>query len=349
MGLTCSAQLFVSALAALFLAPRIASVSPRRAMSLGIGVILLDSLLTVFLQESFWPFAFLRTLDGAAFGLCISTAAMIASRTRRPRLSFTWLQVSQIAASMVLFSAAAPLVGRFGLAGIYGAVAGMAVIAAAALSIKRDWGGGVPRVRRGSPLEVTERKVWFAWWGIGLSFCLFIALVTNASALGARAGLTLHQLGIILALSTPFSIVGALSGGLLGRRVPPRWLLMASAGGTLLCGILLGEYARSFSTFAVALCAFLFFLYLSSPTIFARVSKVGGTSRAAAGAQAAQLLGLALGPMTGALLAHASVELLCITAGIGVAVGIALASGVAGKVSGPVLLESTNESMNRVA
>jgi hypothetical protein len=204
-------------------------------------------------------------------------------------------------------------------------------------------------VRRGSPLEVTERKVWFAWWGIGLSFCLFIALVTNASALGARAGLTLHQLGIILALSTPFSIVGALSGGLLGRRVPPRWLLMASAGGTLLCGFLLGEYARGFSTFAVALCAFLFFLYLSSPTIFARVSKVGGTSRAAAGAQAAQLLGLALGPMTGALLAHASVELLCITAGIGVAVGIALASGVAGKVSGPVLLESTNESMNRVA
>jgi predicted MFS family arabinose efflux permease len=161
---------------------------------------------------------------------------------------------------------------------------------------------------RAAPQNIVSKpRILAACLGAALVYCGFIALVANASALGARAGLDIAHVTIILAAGTGTAAAGALISTLLASRVQGSWLIAASAAGAALAGLFLTFAAFDFDTLIFSLGTLIFFVYLGFPSIFGGIARLDETGRSASAAQAAQMFGPALGPAVGALIAAHSV------------------------------------------
>ena len=326
VGGIASLQLLLSATAALLIAPRLGRRNPRHALILGIMIVAATALCSL-VPLSFGMFATLRVVEGFGAGLCIAVGGMLASRTASPIRTFGILQFGQIVGTIVVFSVAPRLVDRFGPAIVSAFVLVVAVVAFILLVMRRNWPIHIPiaAVRRKDP--TTKGALPIACLGISLVFCAFIGVVTSAGAIGAAAGLTLGQIGVALAISTPAGAGGTIVAVLLGTRIDRVALLAFSICGALGSGFLLAFTVHSLGSLALALGSLAFSVNLAAPIMYAIVSKIrsgGGTAPAAA--QAAQMLGVALGPIAGASLIVYSVPALGLIAGITAAIGVGLSA-----------------------
>jgi hypothetical protein len=156
-------------------------------------------------------------------------------------------------------------------------------------------------------------RITVACLGVAMIYCTLVALVTNANGFGGRIGLTFAQVGIMLALSTPAGACGSLLGTFMSGRVPAGWIAAIATVGETISLFCFGFHAFDFASLAASLGFYIFFLYIGVPTIFAAIARLEPSGRAAATVQGAQMIGLSLGPMIGALIAQRSVEGLAVT------------------------------------
>lgn len=327
VGGLASLQFLVSAVTSMLLAPRIARVDPRRAIFIGLVIVLSCALLTLF-PLPFPIFAALRLCEGVGAGLCISTGGMLASRTRSPTRTFSFLQLCQILGTVTIFTVSASLLAKYGFAAIYSVIAFVTIASLIALQGGPAW-SAAPTRPGGGIVGDLGRNLIAACFGIALLFCMFVAVVANAGAIGAQNGLSLSQVGIALAISTVGSAVGSLLIGVLGDRSNGWWLLAAGGVGVSVGGGLLAFAANDVSSFATALIVMTFSIYIALPSIFATVGRLQDRQPfAAAAAQAAQMLGLSLGPVAGAAIVTMWAPALGITAGAGIAAAIAIAARI---------------------
>jgi predicted MFS family arabinose efflux permease len=332
MGIVASCQFAVSAAMAMFVAPRIARRKLRAPLLGATAVILVDALATAALPLSFPEFILGRFFDGAASGLCVACAAILATRTRQPSRSFGLLQFGQILTNMVVYVVCTKLAVAYGISGVYSLLAGGAGLFLVVQLFGKGWPIVIPRGMHASAKtvrgQVARSRIWIACLGAALVYCGFIALVANASALGTRAGLDFARVTVILAAGTPAAAIGALISTLLAGRVPGFAMIAVSAAGAAIFGLFLTFTAYNFETLTVSLCGVIFFIYIGFPSIFGGISRLDETGRSASAAQAAQMFGPALGPAVGALIAAQSISAFAFASSAFVVCG-AIAAGLA--------------------
>jgi predicted MFS family arabinose efflux permease len=310
MGIVASVQFGVSAAMAMFVAPRLTKWKFRTPLLAATGVILLAALATAALPLSFPAFILMRMLDGGASGICVACAAILATRTRQPSRSFGMLQFGQILTNMVVYITSTKLVAAHGMTGVYYLLSGGAAIFFVVQLFGKGWPVVMPHrpaAHAAAQVSVPKPRIWVACLGAALVYCGFIALVANASALGARAGLDIVHVTIILAAGTGTAAAGALTATLLAGRLQGFWMIAASAAGAAVFGLLLTFTAFDFETLIISLGGVIFFVYIGFPAIFGGIARLDETGRSASAAQAAQMFGPALGPAIGALIAAHSV------------------------------------------
>ncbi len=325
MGELASMQFVAAAIAAMFLAPRIGRLRLRAPMLVAMTAALLACLATAALKPSFEIFCALRMVDGLTAGLCVACAAVLANRTGRPSRSFGAMQFGQIIANMVVFGASTRLVATYGMAGVYALLSAGIVMLTAVVFFHKGWAVAIvprPPVARGAHGTIPVRII-LGCVGIAVVYAGFIGMVTNATALGDRAGIGFQQVTVVLALTTPFSALGALLATILAGRVSAAALVGAGALGTAACGLALVFTGYGFTSLTAAMCGVIFFIYIGFPSIYAGIARLDITGRSSARAQAAQLFGPVFGPAVGAVIAAHSVT------GFAAALTIAIAGGIA--------------------
>ena len=317
IGIVASMQFVMSALSALFIAPRIAGRTFREPVLVCLLLILLTSLAGIFLNPSFPVFVFLRAVDGAAAGLCIACCSMLANRTVRVARSFGLMQLGQIVGSACVFSLSAHFGKHDALIGVYLIISVVVALGASAVFFRADWPAN-PKNATKRNTEIIKAsmpvlRITMACLGVVMIYCTLVALVTNANGFGARIGLTFAQVGIMLAISTPAGAGGSLFGTFISGRVPAGWIAGIATVGTTISLFSFGLCAFDFASLAASLCFYISFLYIGLPTVFAGIARLEPSGRAAATVQGAQMIGLSLGPIIGALIAQRSVEGLAVT------------------------------------
>jgi hypothetical protein len=310
MGIVASVQFAVSASMAMFVAPRLAKWPLRMPLLGATVIILLAAIASAALPLSLPEFILMRILDGGASGICVASAAILATRTRQPSRSFGLLQFGQIITNMVVYVTSTKLVTAYGLAGVYFLMSGGAGVFLIVQLFGKGWQVVLPH-RTQQPAGARESgprlRIAVACLGAALVYCGFIALVANASALGSRAGLDFAHVAIILAAGTGTAAAGALISTLFSGRVPGFLMIAAGATGAAICGLCLTFIAFDFQTLILSLGGIIFFIYLGFPSIFGGIARLDVTGRSASAAQAAQMFGPALGPALGAVIAAHSV------------------------------------------
>ena len=308
IGIVASMQFVMSALAALFIAPRIAGRGFREPVLVCLMLILLTSLAGIFLNPSFPVFVCLRAVDGAAAGLCIACCSMLANRTVRVARSFGLMQLGQIVGSACVFSLSAHFGKHDALIGVYLIISVVVALGASAVFFR-----ATKRNTEIIKASMPVLRITMACLGVVMIYCTLVALVTNANGFGARIGLTFAQVGIMLAISTPAGAGGSLFGTFISGRVPAGWIAGIATVGTTISLFSFGFRAFDFASLAASLCFYISFLYIGLPTVFAGIARLEPSGRAAATVQGAQMIGLSLGPIIGALIAQRSVEGLAVT------------------------------------
>jgi len=330
MGLLASAQFAVSACMAMFITPRLAQSGLRLPLLIAGGIILAAALATAALPLSFAGFAVARVIEGGCCGLCVASAAILASRTGVPARSFGIMQFSQIIMNMVVYVSSASLVLKHGLSGLYTLIFGATLVFVFILALGRRWAPGVApvtRVAANQPdLGWPKLRILVACTGAAFVYCGFIALVANATALGNRAGLDFAHVTKILAAGTPAAAVGALIATIFAKRVPPVIFLGAAVVGAACFGLLLTYSGASFFSLLVPFCGVIFCVYIGFPSIFGGIARLDASGRSAAAAQAAQMFGPALGPAVGAIVAAHSVAGFAFMSAAFIALGSAAAA-----------------------
>jgi hypothetical protein len=326
MSIVASVQFFVSASIAMFVAPRLAR-RPLRPILLGaVAVICAAAAVTAACNLSFPVFAAIRAVEGGASGLCVASAAILASRTNLPSRSFGVLQFSQIMMNMAVYVSSTKLVVAYGLTGLYGLIACATLVFLAVLAFGKPWAAlGVPRQAHAVSTPLPVLRITLACIGAALVYCGFIALVANASALGQRAGLDFAHITMVLAAGTIAAASGALITTIFAHRIPPFGFIVTATIGASIFGLLLTFGAADFQSLVMSLCGVIFFIYIGFPSIFGGIARLDITGHSAAAAQAAQMFGPALGPALGAVIAAHSVAGLAFASAMFVVSGTLLA------------------------
>ena len=332
MGLVASMEYTLSAITSLFLAPRLTTRRPRRIFLCGMITIFLTTIASALLSPTFPFFILLRAIEGAAVGVCTSTVIILANRTARPSRSFGALQFWYTMAAFLAYSLITRLINHFGLAGVYITVAAIVLLCIMVVFLSKGWqpvanSTSSSRITTGNgPLPVM--RIVIAAMGMVLVFVAFISIYTSMGMFGGRAGLTLRQIGTVLAISTPISAIGALIPTVLAGRPSLSFLAVIAAIGAIACGVGLGVFSHGFISLTVSFCGFIFFVCFGVPTVFAIASGLEPTGRAAAAVQSSQMMGLALGPTLGAVIGRSSITGLGLAAGITMGTGFVLVAAV---------------------
>jgi len=331
MGLIASAQFAIAACMATFIAPRLARGPLRLYLLFAIAVILAAVVATVALPLSFLEFSLARVIEGGCSGLCVASAAILASRTRVPARSFGLMQFAQIIMNMVVYVSSTKLVVEHGLPGLYALISGATLVFLCVLAAGKGWSNlapSSPSERSPPGAEFPRLRILVACSGAACVYFGFIALVANASALGGRAGLDFAHVTMILAAATPASAGGALIATVFAKRIPLAVFIATASIGAALFGLLLTFTAADFTSLLVSFCGVTFFVYIGFPSIFGGIARLDATGGSAAIAQAAQMFGPALGPAAGAIVAAHSVAGFAFMSAACIAVGT-LAAGLA--------------------
>jgi hypothetical protein len=310
MGFVASAQFGIAACMAMFLAPRLARGPLQLYLLIAIAFILAAVIATAALPLSFFEFSLARLIEGGCCGLCVASAAILASRTRVPARAFGLMQFAQIIMNMVVYVSATKLVVEHGLPGLYALISAASLVFLCVLAAGKGWSNlaqtSLPD-RSARDAGLPKLRILIACFGAASVYFGFISLVANASALGGRAGLDFAHVTMILAAASLASAGGALIATVLAKRIPAAVFIAAASIGAALFGLLLTFTATDFASLLVSFCGVTFFVYIGFPSIFGGIAQLDTSGGSAAVAQAAQMFGPALGPAVGAVVAAHSV------------------------------------------
>jgi predicted MFS family arabinose efflux permease len=324
VGIVASLQSITAALGAIFIAPRLAKRSLREPLLVAMTVILAAAVATAALHVGFFYFVLLRIADAAGAGICIASAAMLASRTPKPSRSFGAMQFGQFVANMFVFGLSTRLVVAYGLAGLYSMLAVIMSVLVGVMFFSKGWPPAFverPRREGAAPLSV---RVMLCCVSVALIYCGYIALLSNVKALGTRAGIDFAHVTLMLAVATPAGALGAVISMLVAGRIRGGFVIAAAGIGAAGFGLFLVFGGYGFAGLTASLAGIVVFIFVAFPSIYSGVAALDVTGRSASLTQAAQFLGPIVGPAGGAMIAVHSVTAFAALAGLFVTSGIML-------------------------
>jgi len=324
VGIVASLQSITAAVFAIFVAPRLAKRSLREPLLVAMAVILLAAVISAALHVGFFYFVALRVADAAGAGFCIASAAMLASRTPKPSRSFGAMQFGQFIANMVVFGSATKLVVAYGLPGLYGMLAVIMSVMLAIMFFSKGWPPAFVERRRVDGPAPRSVRIMLCCVSVALIYCGYIALISNANALGTRAGIDFAHVTMMLAIGTPAGALGALISMLLAGRVRGGYVITAAGIGTVGFGLFLVFGGYGFAGLTASLVGIVVFIFVAFPSIYSGVAALDVTGRSASLTQAAQFLGPIIGPAGGAMIAVHSVTIFAALSALFVTSGIML-------------------------
>jgi MFS family permease len=324
VGIIASVQSIVAALSASFIAPRVAKRPLRKPLLVAMSINLLAALATVIFHPSFAFFVVLRVVDAAGAGFCIASGAMLAIRTPKPARSFATMQFCQIIVNMLVFGLSTKLIVQYGLPGLYGMLAvGMGLLVTV-MFFSKGWPAALlerPQKDAAAPPPI---RIIVGCAAVALIYCGFIALVSNANSLGARAQIDFKHVIMMLAITTLAGALGSLISILVAGRVRGTVMITLAAIGTTGFGLSLVFGGFDFAGLTASLCGIILFIYVALPNIYTGIAAMDLTGRSAALTQASQILGPVVGPAAGAMIAVHSVTAFAGLSGLFVTGGIVL-------------------------
>jgi len=324
VGIVASLQSITAAFCATFVAPRLAKRSLREPLLVAMSLILATVLATAALHVTFFYFVLLRIADAAGAGTCIASAAMLASRTPRPQRSFGAMQFGQFLANMVVFGLSTRLVVEFGLPGLYGMLAVIMSVLLVIMFFSKGWPPAFVERQRGDGAAPRSVRIMLCCLSVALIYCGYIALISNANALGIRAGIDFAHVTMMLAIATPAGATGAVISMALAGRVRGGLIITAAGIGAAGFGLFLVFGGYGFAGLTASLVGIVVFIFVAFPSIYSGVAALDVTGRSASLTQAAQFLGPIVGPAGGAMIAVHSVTIFAALSALFVTSGIML-------------------------
>jgi predicted MFS family arabinose efflux permease len=324
VGILASVQSVTAALCAIFVAPQLAKRSLREPLLVAMSVILAAAIASAALHPGFIYFILFRMADAAGAGTCIASAAMLASRTPKPSRSFGAMQFGQFIANMVVFGSATRLVVEYGLAGLYGMLAIIMSVLLVIMFFSKGWPPAFVERRRVDGPAPRSVRIMLCCVSVALIYCGYIALISNANALGARAGIDFAHVTMMLAIGTPAGALGALISMLLAGRVRGGYVITAAGIGAAGFGLFLVFGGYGFAALTASIIGVVVFIFVAFPSIYSGVAALDVTGRSASLTQAAQFFGPIVGPAGGAMIAVHSVTIFAALSALFVTSGIML-------------------------
>jgi hypothetical protein len=324
VGIVASLESITAALCATFVAPRFAKRSLREPLLVAMSLILATVLATAALHVTFFYFVQLRIADAAGAGTCIASAAMLASRTPRPQRSFGAMQFGQFLANMVVFGLSTRLVVEFGLPGPYGMLAVIMSVLLVIMFFSKGWPAAFVERQRGDGAAPRSVRIMLCCLSVALIYCGYIALISNANALGIRAGIDFAHVTMMLAIATPAGATGAVISMALAGRVRGGLIITAAGIGAAGVGLFLVFGGYGFAGLTASLAGIVVFIFVAFPSIYSGLAALDVTGRSASLTQAAQFLGPIVGPAGGAMIAVHSVTIFAALSALFVTSGIML-------------------------
>jgi len=249
---------------------------------------------------------------------------MLASRTPKPQRSFGAMQFGQFLANMVVFGSSTRLVVEYGLPGLYGMLAVIMIVLLGLMVFSKGWPPAVverPRMEGAAPRSL---RITLCCISVALIYCGYIALISNANALGTRAGINFAHVTMMLAIATPAGATGAVISMVLAGRVRGGLIITAAGIGTAAFGLFLVFGGYGFAALTASLSGVVVFIFAAFPSIYSGVAALDATGRSASLTQAAQFLGPILGPAVGAMIAVHSVTVFAALSALFITGGIML-------------------------
>lgn len=300
LGQVASAETFGVAITALLGPWLLRRVAARTLMGAGLLALMVLHGLSA-LPLSFAGFVGVRLAASVATGVAMPAAVAVLGRAADPERAFAWAVSAQILLSALELLAFGPLAKAFGLWGVYGALAVLA-LAAVLLALRC-----APPADIGAASAGGVRLPGAAWALIAsvlLFFCAIGAYWTFIERAGVQAGLSADAMGGWLAASNAAALLGSMSAPWLARRVGERRVLLV---GLLLAVLVPLGLLRADGGPIGVLVNLGLFVVLWNLLMVVQMAVLGRwdpQGRAVSLTPAAQGFGLALAPLLAGLLAE---------------------------------------------
>lgn len=302
-GLVASAELAGLSVGILAMLPL---MRRERRMQFGLFSVLTLLLATglTALQPGFGPLLAVRFCAGIGAAAAFSIYLNIASAHGRPERVFATVGACTIVYTGLINMIAPDLLGRFGFSGLLGAIA--AVVALGALTL--------PGVR--APVEAVSGPTGFQQEGAGLQAVMALlvmmlllyaghgAVWAYQERMGVAGGLQAREVGMILGFGT---LLGGLSGSVVARmadialgRVWPQYISLSLS----IVAVAVLVMVPGMAGFAVAAGLIAFSWFYGLPYQMGMLAMRDVEGRAASAGLLASTLGMALGPLAGAMLVN---------------------------------------------
>jgi hypothetical protein len=234
------------------------------------------------------------------------------------------MQFGQFIANMVVFGSATKLVVEYGLPGLYGMLAVIMSVLLGIMFFSKGWPPAFVERRRVDGPAPRSVRIMLCCVSVALIYCGYIALISNANALGSRAGIDFAHVTMMLAIGTPAGALGALISMILAGRVRGGYVITAAGIGAVGFGLFLVFGGYGFAGLTASLVGIVVFIFVAFPSIYSGVAALDATGRSASLTQAAQFLGPIVGPAGGAMIAVHSVTIFAALSALFVTSGIML-------------------------
>ncbi len=298
-GLLGSVEISAMALASLLLAPRVGSISRRGVALVSAAIVAGAHLLSAF-PEDFGSLVALRLVAGLGEGCIFATAnAVIASSVDPDRLYARVTVVGALAAAG-LFVALPYAIELWSQRGAFAALAGVALLciplllllpsSAPAGTHSEILGGGILR----GPAIALLLSVFVLSVGEG-------AIWTFVERIGARVGLGVDAIGLVLAATTVAGVSGAALAIWLGTRFGRTLPLALGISAVGVASVALG-YAKGPVAYVAAELVYNTAYLFVAPFLLGTAAAIDTQGRVAAATGGVVLLGAGLGPGIGGVL-----------------------------------------------
>ncbi len=298
-GLIASAQMFGMMLGALTATPLVSRINLRTGIFIGIVVLLLFDVLSVYLKEPTF-LSIVRFVNGVGGGFAVGMMASSIAATRNPDRVFALLLVCQYTFAAIGFFILPQLLGHYGMRGafVFLAILALSVIAILNWFPARTRKTTHESADTGSLLNPT---VIFTLLSLLLFYVANNAIWAYLDRIGVSAGIPIEQIGLGLGLSMLLAITAGLLafflGLKLGRIIPLAFGILAMIIGTVL---LLGEVSSLVYFLSAAI--FNFSLIFAVTYYLGFCAELDAAGRVVVLANFTIAAGLALGPAIAALL-----------------------------------------------
>jgi predicted MFS family arabinose efflux permease len=298
-GWLASGELFAVAVSVLAISMWEGRAGPRRVAAAAASLVVLANLVALLPATSALIIG--RLLNGVGLGGVLACVTGVAARRADAQRVFSLMQAGVVLLLTLVFAASPYLIGRFGLAGLFGLLCGLGLLTLAAVL------AGFPTAAGRTNVESSDTRRLRAAPLVG---CLAWGLVAVGQGtiwnyivtIGSGLGLSERSVGSALAMVFPLTALGPFVAHWLGER---RGLLAPLLLGLSIMAVDVFVLVASASTitFWIATSLLPMGVLFCSPYAMALLGRFDTSGRSASSAVAFLMIGSSLGPALGSRLA----------------------------------------------